>query len=401
MRVLIAGGGIGGLAAALACSRAGCAVDLFEKATAFEAIGAGIQLGPNVTRILHAWGLEPALKDVAAYPDNLLVRDANTGNLLGRLRLGDAALHRYGSPYATVHRADLHALLLNAVKQFPQTHLQLDSEVASFAQSGADVSIAVNAPGHTSKTLSGDVLIGADGLWSQVRSQLRNDGPPHATGHVAYRAMLLQKDLPADLRSNGITAWLGPKMHAVQYPVRGGEWLNVVVIVEAGGAAASNSWNQVFSGKIMPQAALDKRSQLSKLLQYVATWQAWPLCARAPMRSAQAHFPASDAQNKVNTRVALLGDAAHPMLPYLAQGAGMAIEDADGLATCLAGCEDVRQALQNYAQNRWQRNARVQARAIRNGRIFHATGLVKLGRNLAMKMFGERILDLHWLYAGP
>jgi salicylate hydroxylase len=298
-----------------------------------------------------------------------------------------------------VHRADLHALLLNAVKQFPQAHLQLDSEVASFSQSDAAISIVVNAPGHTSKTQSGDVLIGADGLWSQVRSQLLNDGPPQATGRVAYRAMLLQKDLPANLRSKAITAWLGPKMHAVQYPVRGGEWLNVVVIVESGGTAASNSWNQAFGGQIMPEALLEKRSQLSKILQFVGAWQAWPLCARAPMRSAQAHFPVNDAQNKVNTRVALLGDAAHPMLPYLAQGAGMAIEDANELATCLAGGEDVAKALQNYAENRWQRNARVQARAIRNGRIFHATGLVKLGRNLAMKMLGERILDLPWLYS--
>jgi salicylate hydroxylase len=402
MRVLIAGGGIGGLAAALACSRAGCAVDLFEKTAAFETIGAGIQLGPNVTRILHAWGLECALKDVAAYPENLLVNDANTGNRLGQLRLGKTAVQRYGAPYATLHRADIHQLLWNALAEHPSANIQLDAAFDGFTQAensgNGAVQIAVKKTGGSMEKHHGEVLIGADGLWSQVRQQLVNDGPPRPSGHVAYRSLIAQNSLPAALQSQNIQAWLGPQMHAVTYPVKSGEWLNVVVIVESAEIATEAGWNTPFTHKKWPQAAYSKRGQLSNLLQYAVTWQAWNLFDRAPLASAQGMFPRHDALKNPNQRVALLGDAAHPMLPYLAQGAGMAIEDADVLATCLTASDDVPKALQNYAQNRWQRNARVQARALRNGEIFHATGVVKWGRDMAMKTLGEKVLDMPWLY---
>jgi salicylate hydroxylase len=402
MRVLIAGGGIGGLAAALACSRAGCAVDLFEKTAAFEAIGAGIQLGPNVTRILHAWGLERALKDVAAYPDNLLVRDANTGNLLGQLRLGQKAVQRYGAPYATLHRADLHQLLWNALAQQPSAKIRLDAAFDGFTQSESSpangLQIAVKKSDGTVEKHHGDALVGADGLWSQVRQQLVNDDPPRPSGHVAFRSLIAQNNLPAALQSQDIQAWLGPQMHAVTYPVRGGEWLNVVVIVEAAETLPETGWNTPFTPEKWLKAAYSKHGQLSNLLQYAEAWQAWNLFDRAPIASAEGMVPRHDALKNTNQCVALLGDAAHPMLPYLAQGAGMAIEDANELATCLASSDDVAKALQHYAQNRWQRNTRVQARALRNGQIFHATGVVKWGRDLAMKALGEKVLDMPWLY---
>jgi salicylate hydroxylase len=402
MRVLIAGGGIGGLAAALACSRAGCAVDLFEKTAAFEAIGAGIQLGPNVTRILHTWGLERALKDVAAYPYNLLVRDANTGNLLGQLRLGQTALQRYGAPYATLHRADLHQLLLNALAQQPSAKIHLDATFDGFKQVensvSGNVQISVKKSDGSVEKHRGDVLMGADGLWSQVRQQLVNDGPPRPSGHVAYRSLIAQNSLPAALQSQNIQAWLGPQMHAVTYPVKGGEWLNVVVIVESAESVPEAGWNTPFTHEKWLQGAYSKHGQLSNLLQYANAWQAWNLFDRTPIASAEGMFPRHDALKNANQRVALLGDAAHPMLPYLAQGAGMAIEDANELAKCLSGADDVAKALQNYAQNRWQRNARVQARALRNGQIFHSTGVLKWGRDVAMKTLGEKVLDMPWLY---
>jgi salicylate hydroxylase len=402
MRVLIAGGGIGGLAAALACSRVGCAVDLFEKAAAFETIGAGIQLGPNVTRILHTWGLERALKDVAAYPDHLLVRDANTGNLLGQLRLGKTALQRYGAPYATLHRADLHQLLLNALAQQPSAKIHLDATFDGFKQVedsvSGNVQISVKKSDGSVEKHRGDVLMGADGLWSQVRQQLVNDGPPRPSGHVAYRSLIAQNSLPAALQNQNIQAWLGPQMHAVTYPVKSGEWLNVVVIVESAESVPEAGWNTPFTHEKWLQGAYSKHGQLSNLLQYVNAWQAWNLFDRTPVASTEGMFPRHDALKNANQRVALLGDAAHPMLPYLAQGAGMAIEDANELAKCLSGVDDVAKALQNYAQNRWQRNARVQARALRNGQIFHSTGIVKWGRDVAMKMLGEKVLDMPWLY---
>ena len=395
MRVLIAGAGIGGLAAALACSRGGHAVQVFERAPRFEEIGAGIQLGPNVTRVLMGWGLGEALNAVASFPNSLQVRDAENGAHLGQLRLGNTALQRYGSPYATVHRADLHTLLLEALKPHTNCQIQLGAGVDSFTQDDRCVRVGSTGANPAQQRLAQQVemLVGADGLWSSVRQQLLGDGAPQSTSHVAMRAMIAQKYLPPALRSNDITVWLGPNMHVVHYPVRGGEWLNLVLIREGMLAGSADGWNQGIHDKTLLMPTNIKNSLLQNLLHLVEHWQAWPLCLRAPMDSARQHALG---------RVALLGDAAHPMLPYLAQGAGMAVEDAAELGRCLpreASAEaGVTAALQRYAQARWQRNARVQARAIRNGKVFHAGGLTRWGRDVAMKVLGERLLDLPWLY---
>jgi salicylate hydroxylase len=400
MRVLIAGGGIGGLAAALACSISGNSVQLFERAAEFAEAGAGIQLGPNVVKVLHGWGLADALKSVAAFPDCLQVRSALTGDTLGRLSLGETALQRYGHPYATVHRADLHRLLLTALEPYPKTMLSSGIGVDSFVQNDTGVTLQLQGG---SSGLQGDVLVGADGLWSRVRSQLLGDGPPMATGHLAYRALIPQASLPAALRSGHIAAWLGPKLHVVQYPVRGGEWLNVVGIVQGRVDGTLDNWNHAANAAALRAALSGMCAPLQNLIQAIDNWRLWALCRRPPMRGAH---------EQAQGWVALLGDAAHPMLPYLAQGAGMAIEDAAELGRCLgqnaragsdAGSgsgtnEDIKSGLQRYATARWQRNARVQARALRNGQIFHATGLMRWGRDLSMKLLGERVLDLPWLY---
>lgn len=388
-RILIVGGGIGGLSAALACSRAGLEPQLFESAREFNEVGAGIQLGPNVVRILGEWELSAGLSAVAAFPEQLQVRSAISGRELGVLPLGARTVSRYGAAYATIHRADLHALLLDALKARGGVQLNLESEVVAFEQDHNGVALQC-ADGRQARA---DLLLGADGLWSRVRQQLLHDGVPRATGHLAYRALLPQSSLPEKLRSQTITAWLGPHLHVVQYPVRGGEWLNVVAVVQGHMGGDIAYWDHGAHVVNVRRSLSQTCAPLNDLIHTIERWRLWGLSIRAPMRS-----PAEFAQG----RVALLGDAAHPMLPYLAQGAGMAIEDAQALSQfLLTDGRSVQAALNAYAAARWQRNARVQARAIRNGQIFHATGLIRWGRDAAMKLLGERLLDLDWLYRGP
>nr|WP_315230042.1 FAD-dependent monooxygenase [uncultured Albidiferax sp.] len=386
-QLLIAGAGIGGMAAALACTRAGWAVHMFERAPALSEVGAGIQIGPNVTRLLHGWGLQDALAAVAAFPSHLQVRDALTGAELGKLALGSSMRQRYAAPYATLHRADLLALLHTAVQQ-TRTRLQLDHTLQHFSQSPTGVAVGSSKPDE----IHGDALVGADGLWSPVRHWLLRDGPPRTTGHLAYRTLVRQADLPLGLRSQHVTAWLGPQMHVVQYPVCGGDVLNVVAFVHGQlppEQTRLEHWDHSANAADLRTHLIGVCSPLQDLLQAIPAWRLWVLCDRPPM---------AGAHQQAQGRVALLGDAAHPMRPYLAQGAGMAIEDAAALASVLQPGADIPAALAHYARRRWQRNARVQARAIRNGRIFHATGLVRWGRNRAMQFGGERLLDMPWLY---
>ncbi|MDB5890211.1 MAG: FAD-dependent oxidoreductase [Polaromonas sp.] len=389
LQLLVAGGGIGGLAAALAASRQGAGVKLIEKAEAFNEVGAGVQLGPNVVRVLQGWGLDHALQEVAAFPERLTVRDARTGRSLGQLQLGSTMTARYGAPYAAIHRADLHRLLLQAV-QHTGTSLQVGVQMQAFEET-AD---AVHAQASDGQTFEAHALVGADGLWSTVRQQLLGDGLPHGTGHLAYRALALQSDLPQRLRTRDITVWMGPRMHVVHYPVRRGELLNVVAFVHGElGAGVTAGWDHSAHAADLAAALADTHAGLQDLMKAVSRWRLWPMLDRPPMQGPHQH---------AQGRIALLGDAAHPMRPYLAQGAGMAIEDAGTLGEVLALTQGqsaaVPAALQRYAATRWQRNARVQARALRNGRIFHATGPVRWGRDAAMKLFGERLLDVPWLY---
>lgn len=391
--VVIAGGGIGGLAAALACARQGVPVQLLERAAQLSEVGAGIQIGPNVTRILQSWGLGAALAQVAAFPKRLQARDAQTGQVLGTLRLGDRAQALYGAPYATVHRADLQGLLDEAVKS-AGVDVGLGQAVAGWHESKDRLDVRTS----DGRSWQADALVGADGVWSAVRQQLLADETARFTGHLAYRALVAQADLPAHLRTEDVTVWMGPRLHVVHYPVRGGEWLNVIAIVHGEKPTQTDAWDAAGDTQALMQAmgsVSDAVGQdLHERLGSISSWRQWALHDRAPV---------SAASQMAQGRVALLGDAAHPMRPYLAQGAGMAIEDAQVLAQCLAqGTGSVAQRLQTYADQRWARNARVQARAIRNGQIFHAQGLVAMGRNLSMQLMGERLMDVPWLYGqGP
>ena len=390
-QALIAGGGIGGLAAATACARAGMEVRLYEQAAAFSEVGAGVQLGPNAVRRLQGWGLGAALDAVAAQPQRLCVHSALDGRELATLRLNPDMAQRYGAPYRTVHRADLHALLLAALAPDSRVRVKAGCPVRAVRQDAGCVTLSLAAD----LEVEGDLLVGADGLWSTVRQQVWGDGTATPTGHVAYRALVAQQALPAGLRSQQVTAWLGPRLHVVAYPVRRGEMLNVVAIVQGLPRGEPQDWDQAAVAAELQAAMGPTCAAVRELVQAVPHWRLWVLNDRSPVSQPQA---------MVNARVALLGDAAHPMLPYLAQGAGMAIEDAAELGSLLtmtsAAALDVPLALERYALNRWQRVARVQAKARRNGRIFHATGAVQVARDLSLRLLGPRLMDVPWLYRG-
>lgn len=390
--ILVVGGGIGGLSAALALSRGGHRVDVFEQAPVFAEIGAGIQMGPNVTRRLAQLGLTKGLEAIAARPDALVVQSAGSGAELARLPLGDAMRERYGAPYFCVHRADLHALLLEAVRVRGRGTLVTDARIAQVETS--DDLVCISSSG--ARAWEGEALVGADGLWSLARQRLDVPSaaePPCATGHTAWRAMAEQAALPQALRRGRIDVWLGPHLHAVAYPVRGGAWLNVVVIAESAPAGDARDWDQASSLAALQKATGRSGRALQGLLEAMPGWRAWTLSDRPPLASAA---------EMAHERVALVGDAAHPMVPYLAQGAGMAIEDSMALAEALGQghAADVPAAFARYAEARWQRNALVQAKARRNGQIFHAAGAVRIGRDLAMRTLGARLLDQPWLYGG-
>lgn len=386
--ILIAGGGIAGLASALALGRRCHRIDLLEQAVVFGEVGAGIQLGPNVTRRLQAMGLWEALNRVAARPEALVVRSATRGHEIARMPLGNAMLRSYGSPYLCVHRADLQALLLAAVRASGAVTLTTGACIADVVARGGRVCASTT----DARAWEGDALVGADGLWSAVRpSVVENSQPPRATGHMAWRALVEQSTLPAPLRSAQVSVWLGPRLHAVAYPVRHGAALNVVVLAEAARSGDAQDWDQATSLAALQAATGRCSPSLQALLEAMPSWRSWTLSDRPPL---------TGPQEMADERVALAGDAAHPMLPYLAQGAGMAIEDAVALADALDGgaADVVPAALARYAEARWQRNAQVQARARRNGEIFHATGLVRMGRDAALRMLGARLLDVPWLY---
>lgn len=387
---LVAGGGIGGLATALALQQQGIGSQLWEQADAFGEVGAGIQIGPNVTRILRRWGLGSALEQVAVSPQALVSHDAVTGQCLGRLDLSDVA-RRYGAPYLTIHRADLHGLMLAALDPARvKTHLR-----RSLAEVQVDSAGALRVIDDQGQGCEPPALIGADGLWSRVRQQVWSDGDPLPTGHWAYRALLPTRLLPLRWREPLVRVWMAPGLHAVHYPVRRGEWLNLVVLVEAPEHAAQAGWDAQREPEHIradvQRALRGLCHDLHDVLRHVETWRAWSLWARPDLQG-----PSQLARG----RVALLGDAAHPMLPYLAQGAGMAIEDAWQLAQCVdtMGEEELTKGLATYAHARWARNARVQRQARRNGEVFHARGPMAWARNTALRLAGPRLMDQPWLY---
>jgi salicylate hydroxylase len=387
--LLVAGGGIAGFAAALAARRAGWEARLFEQAPEFSEVGAGLQLGPNATRILREWGLlEGALREQAVAPPRLRVRDGADGAELGVLPLGADIEQRYGAPYLTVHRADLHSALVDGARE---AGARLHPGCRVLASQERPEGVAVQT--ERASGVEGDALAIADGVWSALRSLVVADGPPQSTGHLAYRGLVRQQDLPTALRSEEVTVWLAPRMHLVTYPVRGGEWLNAVCVVQGTQPGDPRDWDHAASQAQLEAALGPVCGAVRERVASLPSWRLWVLHARAPVASAD---------QMAQGRLALLGDAAHPMRPYLAQGAAMAIEDARELQRVLAVADgrvvDVPTALRRYALNRWQRVAQVQERSRRNGTVFHAAGALRLARNAALRTLGTRLLDQPWLY---
>jgi salicylate hydroxylase len=404
--LLVVGSGIAGLAAALACQRAGWPVRVVDKAAVLSEAGAGIQLGPNAVRLLDSWGLGQGLRARAARPNKLLVHSAARGGLLAELALGDACVQRYGTDYLTVHRADLQALLLQAcaaVGIVPELNMAITSVAA--------LPDRVCGSGLNGLKLQAPAWLAADGVWSASRSAVSAAQEPRFTGHWAWRSLLQPADLPASVVPDSISVWLGRRLHVVGYPVRTGTdaAYNLVVLLEArqGAAQASTPATPLLRHWSHQAEAKDLLAQLGSiapglhcLLQAAPAWKRWALHDQAALTSPQ---------QMAQGRIALLGDAAHPMLPYLAQGAAMALEDAQSLGDCLSRTTlgnaqhqhtQLPAALQAYAQARWQRCAQVQARAQRNGRLFHYSGLMQYSRDAALRLLGGRLLDVPWLYAG-
>ena len=397
--LVIAGGGIAGMAVGLATARAGWQATVFERTAEFSEVGAGVQLGPNVTRILQAWGLGGSLEQVAAFPSVLYARSMTTGEVLATLPVQDFKT-RYGAPYATLHRADLHGLLLQAAAQ-EGVQVQSGAVVQKLSQSTQEMVLDVMQDTRLQQHTAA-LAVAADGVWSPLRQQLFGDGLPTFTGHIAYRALVAQADLPQHLRSQDVSVWMGSQAHVVCYPVRGGDYLNVVCLAEgrlldddANHLQALQTWNaQKTEAQTLAElhhALRGACTPLTDLMSACSDWRLWPLCGRPAMQGAHQH---------AQGRVALVGDAAHPLLPYLAQGAGMALEDAYELAAQLLGATaaNAPERLQQFAHARWQRNARVQARAVRNGQIFHAAGAMRVGRDMGLRLMGSRLMDMPWLY---
>jgi salicylate hydroxylase len=390
--MLIVGGGIGGLAAALACGQQGNfgahgkGLRLVEQAPAFTEVGAGVQLGPNATRVLHGWGLQQALARVAAFPERLEVRSAMNAKLLGVLPLGARAQAAYGAPYVTIARQDLHALLHDAVQRLGEVERCLDTRVVNVIPETNQVRVSM----HDGRDWVASGVLGADGVHSTLRHHLVSDGASRITGHLAFRALVRQSDLHVAQRSQLITVWMGPHFHAVQYPVHAGEFLNLAVIVHGTLAGDVTTSDYPAHAKVLRNRLVNACGPLLELVEAIEGWQVWELRDRPPMRS---HY------EMASGRLALLGDAAHPMRPYLAQGAGMAIEDARQLSLSLHAHQgDVQRGFEHYAAVRWKRNAQAQVRAIRNGKIFHLKGPMRLARDLSMQLGGEKLLDMPWLY---
>ena len=382
-RILIAGGGIGGLAAAIGLANKGIASTVLEKAAELGEIGAGIQLGPNAFHAFDYLGVGHAARAMAVYIDNLRLMDAIEGEEIARIPLGDEFRKRFGNPYAVVHRGHLHGVFLEACRHHALVELRTSAAVAGYEQDGATVTAFL----ENGERVTGRALIGADGLWSKVRQQLVGDGAPRVSGHTTYRSVIPVEDMPEDLRWNSATLWAGPKCHIVHYPLAGGKLFNLVVTYH-------NDAPEPVAGKPVGHDEVRRGFEhvspvARQVIEKGRDWKLWVLCDRDPVTQ------------WVDGRVALLGDAAHPMLQYFAQGACMAMEDAVCLSAELDGAADIGAALARYRDRRMLRTARVQLQSRAIGEhVYHPAGAHALLRN---RIMGTRSADqwydqIAWLY---
>ena len=386
LSILVAGGGIGGLAAAYALARKGFPVRVFEQAPEFKEIGAGIQLGPNIFRALDRIGLKDAVLADAHRPPGMEMRCALSGELVTRIPLDGRFIDRFQQPYAVTHRADIHSVFLNACQSNNLISLETQRQVESFAQDEAGVTVTL----ATGERIVGRALIGCDGMWSKIRDRIVDDGKPRVSGHIAYRAVLEKAQVPDDLWRPDVVLWAGPRTHLVHYPLRRGQLYNLVAVFHSD--RYEEGWNAEADAGELWAHFRGQRPEVLRMLERIETWRMWVLCDREPVKEWS------------KGRVTLLGDAAHPMLQYLAQGACMATEDAVCLAEkVVEQPDDLPAAFQAYVQERYLRTARVQIMARVYGDFYHARGPAAELRN---QMLGRRTPEesydgIAWLYGGP
>jgi salicylate hydroxylase len=389
--IVVAGAGIGGLTASLALAAQGFRVVVLEKAERLEEAGAGLQLSPNASRILVELGLQPRLAARAVTPESINIMSARDGGEIARLPLGEAASFRAGAPYWVIHRADLQAALQAHVNDCPDIELRLGCQFEDVTSHVKGLTV-VQRSGNARHQELAVALIGADGIWSSVRHHLFPEVQPQFSGLIAWRGTLDATALPREYTSPRVQLWMGPKAHLVAYPISGARRINVVAIVPG-------TWNR--PGWSAPGEANEIKAAFSRqwpatarmLIGAVDEWRRWAL------------FTVPDIGDWSDGAIALLGDAAHAMLPFAAQGAGMAIEDAAVLAKALSesageNTAGIPAALKRYGRLRRGRVLQVQRAARRSGQIYHLTGPLALARDLGIKALGpSRMLARQdWIY---
>ncbi|CAM4102148.1 3-hydroxybenzoate 6-monooxygenase [Comamonas aquatilis] len=380
--VLVAGGGIGGVAAALSLARLGYAVKVLEQSPELGEIGAGIQLGPNAFAAFDALGIGELARSRAVYTDEMVMHDALDERLVGRIPTDAGFRQRFGNPYAVIHRADIHRSLLEGAQAHGNIETLTATRITRVEQNGDTVTVYdQHGVAHV-----GQALIGADGVKSVVRQQHVGDAA-RVSGHVVYRAVVEKADFPQDLRWNAASIWVGPNYHLVHYPLRGGEQYNVVVTFHS---REAEEWGVREGSREEVQSYFqDCCPRARQLIDLPKSWKRWATADREPI--GQWTFG----------RTTLLGDAAHPTLQYIAQGACMALEDAVTLGQALKHCQhDWPATLQLYERSRIARTARVVLSAREMGRIFHAKGVERLVRNDLWKgrQPGRFYDAMEWLY---
>lgn len=384
--ILIAGGGIGGLAAALGLARKGLESVVLEQSSRFGEIGAGIQIGPNAFHAFDYLGIGDAARAKAVYIDGLVLMDSTTGEQVARIPVDEPFRRRFGNPYAVVHRGDLHGVLLAACEAEPKVRLVAGQRVASFVEDDAGIEVTT-ADGACHR---GSALIGADGLNSKIREAMFGASDLRISGHVAYRAVLPHDEMPEMLRWNAATLWAGPKCHLVHYPLQGWKVFNVVATFHTG--RTTPGANEPATPEEVLGLSRHTDPRAIQLLSTPKEWRRWVLCDRDPI------------ENWTRGRATLLGDAAHPMLQYFAQGACMALEDAvclSHMAERHAG--DLPAAFEAYQTVRIPRTARVQLSSRLIGEyVYHPSGATRLTRNAVLgAKTAEAFYDsLEWLYGG-
>ena len=386
--ILVAGGGIAGLTTALALARKDFRAVVLEQSEGLEEAGAGIQLPPNATRVLLALGLGEALKSKVVAPEAIAIRSAWSGRQIVRIPLGQEMVTQYGSPYWVIHRGDLQAVLLDAVENNPDTAIKLAARVEDFEPHGHGLTVHVRSGSQHSHE-RGIALVGADGLWSVLGTQIDRKGKPRFAQRSAWRATLPASEVGEEFRAPVVQLWLGRNAHLVHYPVRGGSLINIVAIVEdlwqGEGWSAAGARDEILSRFPKRRWAASARA----LLSTPPIWAKWALYDR-PVR-----------RRWGNGLMTLVGDAAHPMLPFLAQGAAMAMEDAVTLADCLAAQrDDLAAGMRRYEEMRRHRTAKVQQATRTNGKLYHLRWPASFARNLTLRLMGGKGLRARydWLY---